>query len=459
MSIAEQQKFLTNFDKKLQRKVAAYRRARANRQSHQFIVTRRALHKGVEDTIERNLAGMEGLGALKKNMHIALDPKITVLMQEIKTRVRSRIEGDSVVVGRVTKDTKDEFEAWFSASVMDNGNYRNIYKQVYTSYNKLLDQFAQDVADISQAVIGMSFGDKAKNYFNLEHDLYQGISESLTRDSLVEALQDISGIEYEEVLTWLKNSEIDVNIIRDTTTDTMKVFIGSKYGNLADAFATKTRSAQLKELIAGAKKQVLEDGEKILGLPGSPSFVDMKRKKLLEKVTNEFKKVDGVKITLDENIKVKGKRDSINLDKTERSGGVQKKSGLKKKNATKPQTRRRDPYANKRVQKGVAATPLQLIGLINKKLPDVIRDRMVPPRLQYQTGRFASSVKVVDVSETRQGFASLGYTYMHDPYKVYESTSGTRYSDIERDPRPLIDQSIRHIAQQMALGRFYTRRV
>ena len=66
---------------------------------------------------------------------------------------------------------------------------------------------------------------------------------------------------------------------------------------------------------------------------------------------------------------------------------------------------------------------------------------------------------MTDIQQTPRGFPSIGYTYEKDPYSVFESTSGTRFASTERDPRSLIDLSIREIAQQMAIGRFYTRRV
>ena len=84
---------------------------------------------------------------------------------------------------------------------------------------------------------------------------------------------------------------------------------------------------------------------------------------------------------------------------------------------------------------------------------------MGEPALTNRTGRFAQSVRAVDVVQTPQGFPSIGYTYMKNRYGVYESTSGTKFSDVERDPRPLIDQSIREIAIGFGLGRLYTRRM
>ena len=84
---------------------------------------------------------------------------------------------------------------------------------------------------------------------------------------------------------------------------------------------------------------------------------------------------------------------------------------------------------------------------------------MGSPRLNFQTGRFAGSVRVTDISMTAKGHPSIGYTYQRNPYEVFESSSGTRFSSVARDPRRLIDTSIREIAAQQAVGRLFTRRL
>ena len=99
-----------------------------------------------------------------------------------------------------------------------------------------------------------------------------------------------------------------------------------------------------------------------------------------------------------------------------------------------------------------------IMGMLNQKLPQQVADNMGAPRLENVTGRFAQSVRVTDIMRTPQGFPSIGYTYAKEPYQVYESTSGTRFSDPIRDPRPLIDVSIRELVAQFGLGRLYTRR-
>ena len=111
------------------------------------------------------------------------------------------------------------------------------------------------------------------------------------------------------------------------------------------------------------------------------------------------------------------------------------------------------------VRKVSASDMLKMIGLINKELPSVVKKNMVAPRLQNQTGRFASSVKVTEVIQTPKGFPSVGYTYQRNPYEVFEEGSSGNWANGDRDPRTLIDGSIREIAAKMAIGRFYTRRV
>jgi hypothetical protein len=85
---------------------------------------------------------------------------------------------------------------------------------------------------------------------------------------------------------------------------------------------------------------------------------------------------------------------------------------------------------------------------------------MGPPALESRTGRFASSVRAVDVNKTAQGYPSIGYTYAKNPYQIFEQGRGQKpWASPERDPRTLIDKSLREIAVELALGRFYTRRL
>ena len=115
----------------------------------------------------------------------------------------------------------------------------------------------------------------------------------------------------------------------------------------------------------------------------------------------------------------------------------------------------RKPSGRKARQK----SHFNMISMINTKLPRTIKKNMGFPRMENVSGRFAESVKLTDVSQTPKGFPSIGYTYQRDPYQVFETGSRGNWSSPERDPRQLIDFSIREIAAELALGRFYTRRV
>ena len=93
---------------------------------------------------------------------------------------------------------------------------------------------------------------------------------------------------------------------------------------------------------------------------------------------------------------------------------------------------------------------IALIGIFNDRLPQTVEKNMGPPRLTNQTGR------ITDISATRQGFPSVGYTYDKNPYQTFEV--GYKQGSQDLDPRKLIDASLREIATQFAIGRFFTRR-
>jgi len=105
--------------------------------------------------------------------------------------------------------------------------------------------------------------------------------------------------------------------------------------------------------------------------------------------------------------------------------------------------------------------PLALINMINKKLPGEVEKNMGLPGLESRTGRFASSAKVVNFTEGKKGTPTLDYTYQKNPYQVFEEGERGRngWASTNRDPRRLIDRSIREVAKDLALARFNTRRI
>lgn len=72
--------------------------------------------------------------------------------------------------------------------------------------------------------------------------------------------------------------------------------------------------------------------------------------------------------------------------------------------------------------------------------------------LNLQTGRFAESVEVTKLSESRQGMITAFYTYMKNPYATF-SAGGRQEFPRSRDPKTLIAKSIREIAAQQVGNR------
>lgn len=183
-------------------------------------------------------------------------------------------------------------------------------------------------------------------------------------------------------------------------------------------------------------------------MPGSKSIIDNAEDVVTHMLLKELSKGANAKVR-GPLIKPKGRKKK-NVSKSSKGSSSVSAKGSSKK-ARKGTTKRK--------QQGAASQPLHLIGLINKELPNTVRKNMGAPGLENQTGRFAASVRITDIVKTPKGFPSFGYTYQKDPYQVFENGIGSApWANGDRDPRELIDRSIREIAAQFAIGRFYTRR-
>jgi hypothetical protein len=192
----------------------------------------------------------------------------------------------------------------------------------------------------------------------------------------------------------------------------------------------------------------------LASMEGSPSVRDKMFAAAMQPWLNHTFKGLNPKITFDKKTNPRGmKYKTAGRTRPEKLSvlGGGSLSLRKAKKAVMPPTKKEEPQRS-----GLNITAI--LGLLNQKLPQQVANNMGPPRLENVTGRFAQSVRATDIMQTPQGFPSIGYTYAKEPYQVYESTSGSRFSDPIRDPRPLIDASIREIVAQFGLGRLYTRR-
>jgi hypothetical protein len=72
--------------------------------------------------------------------------------------------------------------------------------------------------------------------------------------------------------------------------------------------------------------------------------------------------------------------------------------------------------------------------------------------LNLRSGRFAESVKVERMSQSREGMITAFYSYMKNPYATF-SQGGAQDTPKSRDPKLLIAKSIREIAAEQVANR------
>ena len=120
------------------------------------------------------------------------------------------------------------------------------------------------------------------------------------------------------------------------------------------------------------------------------------------------------------------------------------------KSMAKKQSRKKKKAQPQKMNTGV------LLGQINKDLGKRVEANMGRPGLRSDTGRFANSARATAILPGGNGVGLINYTYMKNPYQVFES--GTGYPSAF-DPRHVIEKSIRELATRQLETKFVLRRV
>ena len=451
MSVQSQEKFLTELQKKLlAEKGSMYRRRRANKTTHHLTVSKSGIVEGIRQTVETQYKG-ENVEDKVRSISQAVNSDIDSVLTSVNANIERLQQADRVAEVEILEYTPSvRIRAVFFASVNEAGSARNIYKQAFQSYSKLMDALAVKVGAASKKETGKSVGDKAKQYWNLEHAKNQGIAESHVADMIMESLLDIPDISFRQALAYFEAIYPEISIIRKTKTTSMSVHVGPKVGNLIEGQLSRKQKKDfgeiVDELIAVLNHKAVTS--LLVEAPGSDSFLEIYKKRALKAALDPFSKLIYTRAQITSS-STKTKDSTTKVKSKDKSG--------RPKNATRSPRKLRAPRQSGRTSSQFS--PLAMVAAINKKLPNTVLKNMNHPALESSSGRFAASTRITDIMQTPQGFPSFGYTYQKNPYEVFEMGNGSApWATPERDPRTLIDRSIREIAVEFAIGRFYTRR-
>lgn len=423
MSSANLKSFLAKLQKEMHSSSNTYRRLVSDKKPHTFYLTEQTL---IEQTIiQAESDGVTGrrsaLTKLAKNYFAKLQKELSKELAGViflERKISGKVIDVTVVAEDAYKKTsthETNFKLVRSLFVFSREKFYEGLEKVYKEKHKTLNRSTfLDIGHTEESAVVkkrisdalLTFGEIPKNLKNIE--------------------------EIESIFSLTKNDD----------TETISVSLESATVNRLKGSREEreVKSKLLKDLDSALTK--LDS----MNLKGSDSFTDIYRKKAIKTVLKAF---EGQK-----NIRIKSEN-----TKTKKSSKVpvilSTKGTTTKKSKGKSVVR-----GTTKTKTGAASLPLQLIGIFNQQLPRVLEKNMRTPALENRTGRFANSVKVTDVTRTTKGFPSFGYTYERNPYEVFEVGRGKApWATPERDPRILIDKSMREIASQFALGRFFTRRV
>lgn len=395
----------------------------------------------------------------------------SILMEETKTKLQAH---EKTTINKLSKDELQLIESIrpiFKAASKGKPVYIVLNKRWAEEKYKLLitsivDQHTKNYSPIALKV--------ALSSINIEHGAGGGsaISAIRAREGIVEISEKLKehGIDKaarDKLLNDLLSTEISAKVDEEIRTVTIKDFLkidtqivsieqlnsfNAKYiirltaGNILSNNLESKFEAKFAEAVREAAVT------KIFGSKGLfPASVSIEEMTLTALTANN----PSLKVK-----KPRKSRKSINVKSSQTTNYEikQQVSGLvqnyKKGSIQAPSAPRRIMAAEQ-----PSSLPLNIINLLNAKLSQEIRKRMTYPRLVYRTGRFASSVKVTRSTTDSLGNPTLSYTYDKNPYQIFETGKGSLpWATPARDPRTIIENSIREIAIGVIAGKFNLRR-
>jgi hypothetical protein len=247
-------------------------------------------------------------------------------------------------------------------------------------------------------------------------------------DPISKQAADVLRLQIMSRFTTLGNPEVRKEFFGEV----MSVIPESEAANQTDSTYEKALLEDVKRALRDALKNLKNDW------PGQKSSSSV---------------LDVVAVELLKTAKKRGAKTSSNLKLDTKSSSASIKTKLKRPKEPTP-TRAVQALGSlnlPKIENTRSSVNLQsLIPALNQKLPELVKENMGQGgRLRNRTGRFAESVEVVAISGDG---LNIGFTYQTDPYAVFEGRGA-------RDPRSLIDLSIRQAAAGIMSTKFSTGRV
>jgi hypothetical protein len=182
-----------------------------------------------------------------------------------------------------------------------------------------------------------------------------------------------------------------------------------------------------------------------------PQDVDLNQKQIKKIETvyiNEVKKLAKTILTQEGSKSIMQAVDAV-LDTTIKGKRKAKRYKSSTSASVKPVSKKKAlPLPRLRDTKGRFTSVASIQQLIQAQITEQVKDNMGEGgSLVNRTGRFAESVTITNVTQTRQGSLTAFYNYMKYPYQTFER--GFKQGSTRRDPRLLIHKSIREIAQKL----------
>ncbi len=473
-------------------KSAEYRRHTANLRTHHFIWNKQDFQVRISKDLQaRGLILTAADNTKISNECDILSGKIVSAIQNIRSERNSLAENLELTAGKIDyaftslTDTGRKPTKWAKADDVF-ANLKEVYKEAVGIFFDNMQTYFQSMQESPEETAlrvanreGNTKGKSSKRgirtkgkgkliksagrFIHAEHEDSAGILESLVRDAFKKASAEVvdsqgNSVSEAQLQRDLKALGIKIHMRRDEN-DNHVITLGGSLINIQKGNMAREVNADLKKALERAHEHIAKNRGGLQHLHGSDTPLEKRKKKLIATGVEPFKKR--------KNASIKVKHEDIKIKKTKSTVSTQKKVKATKARASNAKLVSA-AVVMKATKKGkrrpTKKSPLQdmlkLVVQFNSKLPQTVRKNMGSPKLNNRTGRFANSTQVTDIQITPQGFPSVGYTYRKDPYQVFEDGLGSLpWANGERDPRELIDQSIREIATQMALGRIYTRRV